>query len=118
MVRSALTVERLREVLTYHPNTGEFWRISPHKKEHIGVPAGCIKKVGYRYISIDNKSYLAHRLAYLYMEDCWPESEIDHINSDRSDNRWINLRPASSRQNKQNRRFKENHLGVKNVSAP
>ncbi|WP_428999737.1 HNH endonuclease signature motif containing protein [Stenotrophomonas maltophilia] len=47
--------------------------------------------------------YRQHRLAWLYMTGQWPSGEIDHINHDRSDNRWHNLRDVSHQANQQNR---------------
>ncbi|WP_395444039.1 HNH endonuclease signature motif containing protein [Caulobacter sp. UC70_42] len=60
---------------------------------------------------------MAHRLAWLLTHGEWPEHEIDHINGDRSDNRLVNLRPATRQQNMINRRMhKSNKLGVKGVT--
>ena len=83
-----LTAERLREVLVYQPDTGEFYR--GDKK------AGSLNaRHGYIYICVDYRHYRAHRLAWLYMYGKWPDGDIDHINSNRSDNRIANLRDVS-----------------------
>ena len=47
---------------------------------------------GYRYVEIDGVRYRADELAFLFVTGKWPEGEIEHINGDRSDNRWENLR--------------------------
>jgi hypothetical protein len=51
------------------------------------------------YDGLDNRSYRASRLAWLYMSGAWPDQLIDHINGDTSDDRFVNLRPASQSEN-------------------
>jgi hypothetical protein len=46
----------------------------------------------------------------------WPEEDIDHINCQRADNRWLNLREATKAQNTQNRGImRNNKSGFKGV---
>ena len=106
-----LTADRLRELLAYDPQTGAFtWRLARvawNGRRVIARPgdvAGTVCKNGYRAINIDGTPRLEHRLAFLWMTGEWPEADVDHINGDRADNRWANLRPASRRMNLQNRR--------------
>lgn len=50
------------------------------------------------------------------MTGSWPEAEIDHINRNRADNRFANLRPATSTEQKWNASLsKRNRSGVKGV---
>jgi hypothetical protein len=71
-------------------------------QDPVGSIAGSLHKDGYVYIGIDGRLYLAHRLAVLYVTGEWPEQEVDHKNGVRDDNRWRNLRDASSAQNRRN----------------
>lgn len=104
MAKSDLTAARLRELLNYDPETGLFvWRIRPSKKIAAGVAAGCLDN-GYIRIHIGQKTWMAHRLAWLHVHGTWPSADIDHINGNRSDNRIANLRDVSRSVNLQNKR--------------
>ena len=72
-----LTQERLREVLDYNPETGEFrWRARKGVPFWIrpGMLAGGNYGRGYRGITIDGRLYPTHRLAWLWMTGRWPET--------------------------------------------
>lgn len=99
----ALTADRLRQVLHYDPLTGVFtWRMKLSNAAPVGKIAASV--VGnYRGACIDGIKYYLHRLAFLYMTGAWPKHEVDHWNGVGSDNRWKNLREATSGQNKANR---------------
>lgn len=116
---SGLTADRLRDVLRYSPSSGEFhWRVSNSYRKPAGSLAGDKKKdSGYVLIGVDRVRYRAHRLAWLYMTGAWPSYQIDHIDGDRSNNRWENLRDATQQQNSANMRRRSSNLcGVKGVS--
>jgi hypothetical protein len=55
-------------------------------------------------VGLSYKTYLLHRLAVQYMTGEWPMGEVDHMNGNKADNRWANLRVVSSKMNKENRR--------------
>lgn len=64
---------------------------------------------------IDKKTYMIHRLVYLFYYGNMPKI-IDHIDNDRSNNRIENLREATQQQNCLNRAtHKNNAVGCKNV---
>lgn len=99
-----LTAERLRELLSYDCDTGEFrWRKSTTNSVRVGAAAGRSGPKGYRLIKIDCRTWLAHRLAWLYVHGRWPASQIDHINGDKADNRLANLREATAAENQHNK---------------
>lgn len=113
-----LTQERLKELLSYDPNTGDFTRLIGRSgpKARKGDVAGRDNGQGYIRIYVDGKGYKAHRLAWFYMTGYWP-SEVDHKNTVRSDNRWSNLREATRHENRTNcSAYKNNSSGIKGVS--
>lgn len=111
-----VTIERLREVLDYNPNTGVFrWKTKVNLGVKPGAKAGWYNR-GYVLIAFDNCKYRAHRLAWFYVHGKWPEKDLDHINRIKDDNRITNLREATTAQN--NRNFgltKRNQSGSKGV---
>lgn len=97
-----LTVARVRELLDYDPETGVFrWRLRRPGRCKVGSIAGSLSK-DYLRIRIGNKGHLAHRLAWLHVTGEWPAEQIDHINQDKLDNRFANLRAATGGQNQSN----------------
>jgi len=113
-----VTQQRLKEVLNYNPETGVFVWIKPTANSvRVGDLAKSKNATGYICIHLDNVNYLAHRLAWLYMTGEFPKGFIDHINCERSDNRFCNLRVATHSQNMQNQHLrKTNKSGYKGVS--
>jgi hypothetical protein len=97
-----LTQRRLKEVLDYNPETGLFTRLITAGGVKKGAIAGTQTKNGYITISVDNHTYLAHRLVYLYMEGYFPEHGIDHLKGIKTDNRWKEIREATKVCNGQN----------------
>jgi hypothetical protein len=94
-----LTAERLREVLDYDKISGLFtWKYPINNRIKVGDIAGYIAQ-GYWRISVDGKTYLGHRLAWLYVTGEWPVLHIDHEDTNRSNNAFKNLREATVAQN-------------------
>jgi hypothetical protein len=94
-----LKADRLREVLSYDPDTGNFfWRFKKPGR-NMFKPVGTITSYGHLCTTIDGEFYYMHRLAWLYMKGVLPEDIIDHIDCNPSNNKWSNLRQASRSQN-------------------
>ena len=114
-----LTVERLKVMLHYDPETG-LWTwlwCPPPNQRYTGLQAGYTRSDGYNLIRIGGVAYYCSRLAHLYMTGEWPSEEMDHVDRDPSNDRWENLREANSSQNKVNRTLAANNTsGFRGVS--
>lgn len=96
-------LEHLRENYRYDPETGEFWRRAGHQcgggyqtvAGRIGAGAD-----GIRW------AMKGHRLAHFLMTGTplGEDEYIDHINGERGDNRWANLRVCTVAENARNRK--------------
>ena len=70
----------------------------------MGKVAGSPKD-GYLEVGIQGVSYRIHRVIWAIATGEWPpeDKDIDHVNGDRADNRWQNLRLATRSENIVNR---------------
>lgn len=101
-----ITADQLRAQYAYDPETGVF------TSRKTGRTTGSVNDRGYVRIRIGRRLCKAHRMAWLYMTGEWPPEQIDHINGDRADNRWANLRAVDGYTNMQNQRRAQRHNKV------
>lgn len=102
--------EVVKELFDYNPKTGVvLWKGHKYKK-HNGKPAGTRRKDSEGLIlqfTVDGKQLRfqgARIIWYLHTGEDPGDFCIDHINGDRNDNRFQNLRLATHQQNNWNRR--------------
>ena len=109
-----ITQKELKKELHYNKDSGVFTRVKDGigKGNKKGNIAGTVNDAGYIIISIFNKRYRAHRLAWLYVYGEMPSKHIDHINHIRDDNRICNLRDVSHKNNHKNRK-----LSIRNANG-
>jgi hypothetical protein len=112
-----ITQEEIKSILEYDSVTGTFfWLKKTHKRNKTGDIAGVLKSTGYIHIGVNKKTYMAHRLAWLYVYGGVIPNFIDHINRNPTDNSIINLRLATHSQNQQNTKVSSrNKSGYKGV---
>ena len=123
---NSLTVEGLRALLYYDPCAGVFTRLSTGYAQtdsrYAGRPAGYVNSSGYVLVAVLGMRIRAHRLAWYYMTGAWPTADIDHINRDKADNRWRNLREVTRSENLHNTGLRKDsssgHRGVCWLNRP
>ena len=112
-------LETLRKHMSYNKETGEFTWIGNQFGITKGIVAGHLSKDGYIKIQIDKRIYLAHRLVWLWNTGSMPKSEIDHIDGNKSNNAFSNLRETTRSQNCKNTKIRSTNssgcIGVHKV---
>lgn len=95
-------------MLRYNPDTGDF----------IGATGKILTAIsnGYRTVTYKGKTVKAHRMAWFIMTGQWPTKEIDHIDRNKLNNRWNNLRESTRSENNVNRDVRADSVsGIKNI---
>lgn len=130
------TPDELRQLLRYEPETGKlYWRergsewfatsgrqTADHNcniwnARFAGKEAfTAIHNQGYKDGHVNSCHLLAHRVIWAIITGAWPAGDIDHEDTDKANNRWKNLRPATGAQNMQNKGVrKDSSTGIKGV---
>tara|TARA_R110000782_G_scaffold270463_1_gene371409 strand:- start:1705 stop:2208 length:504 start_codon:yes stop_codon:yes gene_type:complete len=107
-MRKHLEYDLLHELFEY--KNGElYWKVDrPHRFDK-GKIAGHVTSNGYRTVKINRIGYCVHKIVYIMTYgNCIEGFQIDHINGERSDNRFENLRLVT---------HVENCYNIKNVKG-
>lgn len=96
-----ITQATLHKFFEYDPNTGDMTTKLPHKGRKVGTVLGSIGNHGYLHANLCGKTYLIHRLIWLYVYGYLPE-QVDHINHNKLDNSLGNLREVNNTTNSMN----------------
>jgi hypothetical protein len=126
--RTLPSQDYLRQCFDYDPGTGILtWRERP--REHFPTYAGMVasnarfagkvcgssENKGYKVVGISGSLWPLHRLIWKMVTGEDPDI-IDHIDRDRANNRWVNLRSVTEQQNHFNLpRYSNNRSGFKGV---
>lgn len=109
-------IDKIKSVIEYNQETGVFtWKVKRGCMS-AGSVAGSLQSNGYLRLQVLGDEFLAHRLAFLMMTGSIPD-EVDHLDGDRINNSWSNLRAASRTENCHNTSLRVNNKsGFKNVN--
>jgi len=130
-----ITPKLVRELLDYKPDTGLFtWRYrgvdwfscnrswKTWNSRYAGQRAGSVstdKRTGYQFrrVVILGQICKEHHIAWMWMTDEPLPPEIDHVNRDGTDSRWLNLRASTHAKNGRNQSmYRRNTSGVAGVN--
>lgn len=113
---SLITQEELQKYVSYDPESGVMTWLVDHYRNAAGSVVGHLNSKGYLEITLRRKRYLVHRLAFVLMTGQHPV-EVDHINGDRANNRWANLRDVTPAENSKNMKLADsNRSGMYGVN--
>jgi len=137
LVANEIPIDRLRELIALDADTGALtWnRRSP--ESFVGKAKGYDRRTstrwntvfagkealtandgGYKRGLIDGRAFYAHRVVWALYYGQWCNTNIDHINGDKRDNRPCNMRAAGHEANARNqKRRRSNTSGVMGVHA-
>lgn len=86
-------VKLLREYFSYNPTSGDLTLLKTTSQRTVkGYICNSTSDNGYKKVSFRNKSYQVTRIIWKIHTGEEPDTNIDHINGDRGDNRFSNLR--------------------------
>ncbi len=96
--------ERARASFAYDRETGALtWRSTRKRPDLVGMSAGTVESVGYVYVRLGPKRHPAHRVIWLMETGKWPAGQIDHIDGNKLNNAWVNLRDVDAHTNAANK---------------
>jgi len=107
----------LLERFMYHPKSGELRRKKNSGTAKTGDLAGTLHSSGYIDVRVFGRLLKAHRIIWMMVYGSWPDTEIDHVNRIRNDNRIDNLREVKPFENMRNKPiYTNNKSGIPGVA--
>lgn len=92
-IHTRLTHERLRMLLDYRKTDGMLiWRVNRGRTAKAGDEAGAEREDGSVTVTIDGRSYLANRLAWMHVYGELPRGRLTAANGNLGDLRWSNIK--------------------------
>lgn len=109
----------LISLFQYTPETGVVVRrVSVASNAQKGDVVGTLTDKGYLEVAVNSNIYMLHRIVWRLVTGEDPgKLEIDHRDTVRNNNRWLNLRLSGFDENQRNRNLQKNNTsGIKGVS--
>lgn len=111
-----LNQELVRKFYHYDSITGKITARLPQHQIPVGKELGSLHIGGYLEMTIGGKPYLVHRIIWLYQKGYLPE-QVDHVDHNRLNNTWSNLREVTNQDNTKNTSLSVNSTtGINGVS--
>lgn len=117
--KANLTYDEAHRIFDYDPATGFLrWKVRTSIRVVVGQVAGTPGNDGRRIIHYRGQGFLATRIVWLMNTGAWPTEQVDHKNTNPTDDRMENLRLATHAQNCWNSRVRsDSAIGIKGVMA-
>lgn len=113
------SIQELRRLFAYDGTTGALTRrVSTARNVKAGDAVGTLMH-GYLYARVEGRMQAVHRIVWAMVSGEWPQAMVDHIDGDRANNRFSNLRLADASLNGQNQRraHRQNKTGLLGVGV-
>ena len=104
-----LTAEIARALFEYNEQTGVLVNRVTRGASKAGRVAGVPHHTGYLNTTVNYKHVLVHRVIWLIKTGAYPKHSIDHIDMNKTNNRWSNLREATGSQQNGNKGLMSNN---------
>ena len=93
-------IDELRRRLAYRSDGVLIWKRPPANHVKPGSKAGSLNSKGYLHLLFNGRLLLCHRVVWAILKREDPlRLQIDHINGNKQDNKIVNLRKATTKQN-------------------
>lgn len=98
-------------VISYDSNTGDIFR---KLKDGTSIRIENSKRTdrwgcSYYLVSVCNKKFMVHRIAWLLHYGEWPDGQVDHVDGDGLNNKISNLRCVSNQLNAMNQKMRSDN---------
>lgn len=101
----------VKDNMIYDPLTGNIWWSKSCGKRRLDRPIGSLDGRGYLQVMTPHGNLKLHRIAWFLYYEFWPLGKhIDHVNGVKTDNRILNLRLATNKQNLLNSKSHRDNL--------
>ncbi len=107
-IRALPLVPAILAAFSYNPESGVLFKY--------GMPVGCPNDGrGYLRVTFKGTALYVHRIIFVIINGCWPRY-VDHVDLDKRNNKFINLRECSKTENQGNRiKRSDNKSGHKGI---
>lgn len=114
----SINYDEVKDFFEYNKDTGIVtWKKKPNQSIKVGKEVGRIGNDGYRTVGFNGKQYKVHRIVYCLVNKIIESTlYIDHIDRNKLNNKWNNLRIVDHETNCKNRNVRiDNTSGITGV---
>lgn len=117
-----ISADVLKELVFYDPVTGDFTLRKATRDKGVGESPEHISPIGYSVVTLPRSvvgtrhQEYSHRLAFLYMTGSFPVGIVDHLDGNKLNNSWDNIKDGNRQDNQKNmKKSAANTSGISGV---